>query len=250
VTSASGAGRFVLGALMAVVVGCASVPPDQRQRDALMLEAAHECQPRFATIRSINGIDHYGRLKFTFQDSGAENAAFTECYRRGTEDKLRAANLLSNGHLAADSAELARTTVPLTFRHGTPVVRVSVNGSRPLSFQVDTGSSITLMSPATAAELGLSPPFTARSRILTVLGGGTVTAPTTRVRRLAVGDLALEDLDIGVVEVPELDGLLGGDVLQHFRLAVDRDGQRLTLEVASAAGESRRFTAPAPPGPH
>jgi hypothetical protein len=62
--------------------------------------------------------------------------------------------------------------------------------------------------------------------------------PLVRVASLAIGALAVEDLDVGLSEavsgVLGAEGVLGADVLGYCRLTVDRAVQQLTQEVIHA----------------
>ena len=67
--------------------------------------------------------------------------------------------------------------------------------------------------------------------------------PLVRVSSLAMGALAVEDLDVGLSDafprVPGADGVLGADVLEDFRLIVDRASRQLTLEVIHSTASPR-----------
>lgn len=64
--------RIALGVVIIALLSCATVPPEQAAREALMWEAARECKARFVTIQSIDRIDNFGRLVFTYHGSGPE----------------------------------------------------------------------------------------------------------------------------------------------------------------------------------
>ena len=51
---------------------------------------------------------------------------------------------------------------------------------------------------------------------------------------MQVGDATIERLAVGVAEAfpgaPDLDGLLGADFLQRFRMILEKTARRMTLE--------------------
>jgi hypothetical protein len=140
-------------------------------------------------------------------------------------------------------------TVQIHTTRGSTFVSVSVNDS-PLGtlFLVDTGAAHTVLSPTLARRLGLDVPDDAPRRALTIFGGQKLSVPFVRVRRIAVGQASVPDLLVGVHDVLPtarvVDGVLGNDFLQRFRVTLDttRKLMHLTPVIAAAAPSS-----PAPP---
>jgi predicted aspartyl protease len=68
---------------------------------------------------------------------------------------------------------------------------------------------------------------------MVTLGSQEGELPLVRLASLAVGDAAVEDLQVGVCtalpHAPFIDGLLGGDFLKHFMLRLDYARSRLQL---------------------
>jgi hypothetical protein len=62
-----------------------------------------------------------------------------------------------------------------------------------------------------------------------------IVVPYTRLRSLRLGSLTVEDIDVGVYDLlpgaSAVDGILGGEVLGHFLLTIDRRRERLELEI-------------------
>jgi len=124
-----------------------------------------------------------------------------------------------------------RSPVPPTFaggvelklaesEHGTVFVPVVVDG-RPLRFVLDTGASISAVTPAVADALGLVPD--GRTLI-----NGTIDALLSRVTTLSVGSIDHRDVRIAIVNLPEekriderFDGVLGLDILAQHDVAID-----------------------------
>ncbi len=243
-----------LGLLVTLTVGllaaCATIPPEQAAREALMLEAAKECEGRFATVR-VQRVDQYGRVWFTY-GSPAENQAFLTCYQSVIQEKTRGAPLVSPGRLALPAGGPTRISVPTQISGGRPIVEVTVNESHRATLLVDTGASTTLLSPAVAERVGISPPVSSMKQISTVVGGKTITYPLARVRSLRIGDFAVEEIDVGVYDAfpnaPSVQGILGATFLNHFRVTVDQAVRQLTLEVIGRPSAARSSPdAPAPP---
>ena len=124
--------------------------------------------------------------------------------------------------------------LPLTQSgRGTVFVPVVANG-HPLRFVLDTGATITAVTPATAELLGLHGEGN-------LLVNGTIPAQLTRIAALSVGTFQHANLRAAIVDLPEerridehFDGVLGLDVLTQYDVAVDIPRKRL---VFYAAGE-------------
>lgn len=103
--------------------------------------------------------------------------------------------------------------VPVTFYSDVPQVEVVVDSGEPYDFLMDTGAPATLLD---VAAYGLAP--------------GVV--PTSTVETLGITVL---DLDCAVLNLfggaLTVGGILGGDVLRHFTLALDYRGAWATLFV-------------------
>ena len=126
------------------------------------------------------------------------------------------------------AAEASGTTVPLEPGLGVWTTQVVLNGTGRGRFLVDTGSSVTLVSPRLAAEVGLAGAGGPRIELHTV-GGRTAGASAT-VASLRVGDLELRDAPVVVHDPgPDFDGILGNTVLGRFRVTVDADRRQLLL---------------------
>ncbi len=150
-------------------------------------------------------------------------------------EKAQSTPLVATGRISPREGALTKTSVRIQVARGGVVVTVTINESQQGALVLDTGSTSTIFSPALARKVGIAVPFNAPQRIVTLLGGKTITMPFARVRSLKVGDLAVEDLDVGVYDsfpgTTSVDGLLGADFLSHFRVTVDRGSRQLTLEV-------------------
>jgi len=115
------------------------------------------------------------------------------------------------------------------------LVSVQVNGSPYHAlFLLDTGANLTVLSPLYAGRLGIVVPDNARKKSIRAVGGAALSIPLMKVARLAVGDAAVENMDVGVYDAfPQsrtIDGILGADFLNRFNVTLDRTNNRLRLD--------------------
>ena len=120
-----------------------------------------------------------------------------------------------------------QVVVPLVQDRGYALVPVSVNGSAPLWFVLDTAASSSVISPATRDLLRLE-----RDGPVDVTGaGGQSSYETTKLRSLSVGELTATDVGAVVVDLKRFEatgagsrrlaGILGHDFLRRYDFAVD-----------------------------
>jgi hypothetical protein len=119
------------------------------------------------------------------------------------------------------------------------VLPVEVNGSGPYLFCLDTGTSMTAISPGLAARLGI--PMTPGARQGTA-AGGNISVSFGKLATLALGPHRAGDLDVTSADFfssiaqacgTEIDGIIGYNYLKLFRVTIDYPGARLLLESAS-----------------
>jgi predicted aspartyl protease len=142
-------------------------------------------------------------------------------------------------HLSAASGESSTDgVVPFEIAPSKPlmVLPVEVNGHGPYRFCLDTGTSMTAISPALAAELGISMrpgdrPGTA--------AGGPISVSFGKLESLAVGNHRVGDLDvtsadffasIAKVAGTDFEGIVGYNFLKLFRVTIDYPRALLELE--------------------
>lgn len=136
---------------------------------------------------------------------------------------------------AALQSTAIRATIPfdLVIRH--VVVRVTVNGSRPLSFVLDTGASTAIVRMETAKELGLS----LYGRVNTG-GAGAGTQAGQLVKGATWSLVGLDAfsqpvaLALPMAILPaglgrEIDGILGGEFIKQFVVELDYQARSLKL---------------------
>lgn len=107
--------------------------------------------------------------------------------------------------------------VPIQGRSGgIPIVAVTLNGEKTFPMLVDTGASITTITPAMARAIGLRPQGKVR---VTVANGQVVEIPRGRISSIHVGDAQLNDLTVLIADLP----LLGQNFFSEYNVTVGRD---------------------------
>ncbi len=123
-------------------------------------------------------------------------------------------------------------SVPLERIGSLYVVTVQVNGTRPAKMILDTGASHTILSFAVARDLSLW--SQRRSTSMTMhTAGGTVQADVLPIASIKIGDAEVRDIDAAIHDLPnappEIEGLLGLNVLGHFTVTLDGVRNQLLL---------------------
>ena len=223
--------RIALPALFAA--GCADMPPERVERDRLILAAVQPCKERYAE-RLYNpemmSVNQDGIVRYWYRDGpvGA-STDIDRCINEATKG-------LKVGPWAAGRlvAPPGAASIPITLAGKEVLVPVRVNGV-PGVLALHTNSGFTYVKTAYAKRAGLE--LVSASPITRVrFGTGTeiVPVPYARARSLEIGEARIEPLDIGVYDrntIPaQADGVLGANVLGHFKRVIDRRGARLTLE--------------------
>ena len=138
---------------------------------------------------------------------------------------------------SAPEAPARPSEVPFRLAHRRKpllLVPALVDGTGPWSFVLDTGASMTLISPGLARSARIA----GGSPVRVVGAGGRVAALGGRVRSLAVGEAVREDVDVVVAPFVEplgdavgatLDGILGHNFLRAFRVTIDYPRSMLEL---------------------
>jgi clan AA aspartic protease (TIGR02281 family) len=153
----------------------------------------------------------------------------------------RARELLERVRVAATEAQPPGTSAAATEVAGIPLVRngshflVDVRlGSQQARLLIDTGASLTMLTPDTLQRSGTGARATGRTGLFNT-ANGRVSAPIYRLDALSVGDWRVSDLDVGVLELGDagVDGLLGMNFLRHFQFFIDQNEALLRLSVAA-----------------
>jgi hypothetical protein len=143
-------------------------------------------------------------------------------------------------------ANVAR--VPMKEIAGEEVVQVSINGTGPYNFILDTGSNVTIMRSELIRKLHLSsgPP------IPIVTATGETSGHRMIIESMAIAGLAVEHLEINALDRVRLlngrvQGILGENFLKNFDILIDNEQQTLFIDRTSSlegtvAGERLSFS--------
>jgi len=127
-----------------------------------------------------------------------------------------------------------RSAVPIQLVGNHVLVRAVLNHTEHVTLLLDTGATYTLLTPTTVRRLGLNPPADAPRRMLRGADGQPHEVPFVQLSALAVGEAMRENLPVGISvlfpRAPSVDGLLGGDFLEQFKMTLDRGTRQMWLE--------------------
>jgi predicted aspartyl protease len=138
------------------------------------------------------------------------------------------AGLYTLGMSAVTRSDARETVVVLEETGGVWIVPVLLNGARPARFLLDTGSSVTLVSPLVGAEVLERPPSSETVELQTL--SGLTRGAVGRLTSLRIGAAELQDVPIVLHDPgPGIDGILGNTVLARYRLTVEADRRLLHL---------------------
>ena len=225
--------------LVVMLAGCVTVPPEEAAWRQMLLDAANQCKRRFPTILSVDRVDNFGRVNFTHAGAGPENVAFLTCYNQSVQQQS-AVLPIASGRIRSAGAPLdGKTSVVIGVAGSAMLVPANVNDRHRATLLLDTGASATVLSPALLRHIGVAVPLTAPRRLVTVVGGRVLAMPVVRVDSISIGAFTVEEVEVlaydALPATPDVHGILGTNVLNHFRVSIDRVSRRLTLERAGGA---------------
>ena len=120
-------------------------------------------------------------------------------------------------------------SIPLFRNGGAWLADVTVNDERRARFLVDTGASISVVSPELARTLRIERDPDAPLLKLHTLAG-VITAPIATIPSLSVGGLEAVRVKAVIYDIgPGVDGILGNSFLDRYQVTVDAAGGRLLL---------------------
>ncbi len=165
----------------------------------------------------------------------------------GPQPSGRAAALQScdsdtaSGPLPAGCGLVCRAVLPVRVQDNLPIVTVWID-DQPANLLLDTGASVSSLTPDGASRLGL-PHATSAAGQIWGIGGGQARS-LVRVRHLAFGHVSLHDghLEVLVIGRPVVgaapDGGLGDDILHHYDIDLDFPHGVVRLYQGRACGAS------------
>jgi clan AA aspartic protease (TIGR02281 family) len=104
---------------------------------------------------------------------------------------------------------------------------------RSIRLLIDTGASLTVLTPDVLEQRGIRYQNTGRTGVFNT-ANGPVRAPIYKLDSLSVGDWHVNHLEIGVLDLSGrsvIDGLLGMNFLSHFQFFIDQNEALLRLSV-------------------
>jgi clan AA aspartic protease (TIGR02281 family) len=125
------------------------------------------------------------------------------------------------------------TGVPLVRRGNHFLVDARLNNTHDVRLLIDTGASVTILSPAALDRSGIRYTDTGRTSVFNT-ANGQVRAPIYRLDVLVLGDWQVSRLEFGVLELAgssAFDGLLGMNFLEHFQFFIDQNEALLRLQL-------------------
>lgn len=182
----------------------------------LLVSALAIATPQAAAADIVRWVDENGVVHFT------------DRYKVPAQHRDSAApvNVRSSAGSAPDKA-----TVSLQMRGQVAVVQVMLNNSAAANLVVDTGSSATVISHATARQLGIDVEGTDLPRVSFNTANGVVSAPVVTLDSVEVGGMEVRGLMASVHDIaPGISGLLGLNYLGHFRMDIDSRTGLMHLE--------------------
>lgn len=121
--------------------------------------------------------------------------------------------------------------IPLTRSGNHFIVAARPANGRRIQLLVDTGATLTIVTPAALEQPGIRYQDTGRTAVFNT-ANGPVEGPVYRLDSLAVGGWQVRRLEIGVLDLGSrsgVDGLLGMNFLSHFQFFIDQNRALLRL---------------------
>jgi clan AA aspartic protease (TIGR02281 family) len=149
----------------------------------------------------------------------------------GKADELLAMVDTLSGEAPAKST--AAGSVALLRRGNHYLIKVGLNRVSEVSLMIDTGASITSLSQQSFDALSPYSNFQYLGSRLFNTANGITQGAIYQADQLSMGDYVLRDVKLAVLDFQQnqgIDGLLGMNVLQHFRFEIDQDQQLIHLQ--------------------
>lgn len=111
------------------------------------------------------------------------------------------------------------------------LVGAVVNNAHRAFLLLDTGASLSIISAGSLQAMGVAYQSSGRTAWFNT-AGGRVQAPVVTLDSLALDNMVVEDIEVGVISELDgapFDGLLGMNYLRHFEFFIDQNQSRLQL---------------------
>lgn len=130
-----------------------------------------------------------------------------------------------------ESTDNEKSTVPLSATGEHYVVDTLPGNKHHARLLIDTGSSLTTLPDSILSELHRQNQASMIGSIDLTTAIGTHRSPLYRLKRFQIGDFLINNLEAAAFDPvdPNIDGLLGMNVLNHFHFFIDQNRQQLSL---------------------
>lgn len=229
----------------------------QSRRAYDLMRRAVKVDPRepdyyLALARACSRMEYYGEAADAYQK-------FLEVAPKTDEERRARILGLIDFYRYLGTTKLHRqagpelVSIPFELRGNRPFIKVMINGKGPLSFVVDTGASLSVLSDKAAEMLGVRP--VARGGKARAVGGsGAFEIVYGVLDSLAIGDARVDLVPVYLRTVhssPDMpqeeraDGYLGLSVLANYAVTIDYKTRTMTLDrsIARDAPEGTPQTA-------
>ena len=142
-------------------------------------------------------------------------------------------DLVAKIELHQQEVSLSESGIALERRHGNYLVKVQLNGTTETTLLIDTGATLTSLTPRALGRAGLSFPVDATGRAVVNTANGQVEARIFRLEELSISGISVQNLEVLALEMDnmnDIDGLLGMNYLQHFEFMIDQNRDKLYLK--------------------
>ncbi len=126
-------------------------------------------------------------------------------------------------------------TFELSKGSGHPQIPVYVNGKGPFTFTLDTGATATTLTTRLVQELEIDT-YQGDKALATGVGGGKIPVSFARVESLQIGDIAVQDEEVLVIDLDSAlggccaAGVIGHSFLKDYRLHVNYPAHTMSFE--------------------
>jgi len=124
-----------------------------------------------------------------------------------------------------------RSSIRFNLEGDRPIVQISVNGSKPLKFVLDTGSGISVLSEATAKRLKIDP-VTKGGYARGIGGTGKFEIVYGLLREVEIGDVNIKNVPVFMRKLhvsQDVDGYIGLALLSKFLTTIDYGSRTFSL---------------------
>jgi len=128
----------------------------------------------------------------------------------------------------------APVVVPIRISNNQILVDVILNQKVNATLILDTGATLSVLTPEITDILEISPKKDAVLHTVNLVGGKTVDVPFVSLEEIKIGKAVVRNLNVGICPVspnkPFVGGLLGADFLTHYNVTIDHTNNRLILK--------------------